>query len=126
MFSIFQVAIILKVFGTGEIESFATTLIIGIFSSVFAALVISRLIFTWMLNKGHGISFGTKLTQNAFKNININFISKRNIYYVVSGLLVAGSIFAVLTIGLKPSVEFSGGRTFGVKFKNSAKNEIGL
>ena len=77
-----------------------------------------------MLNKGHGISFGTKLTQNAFKNININFISKRNIYYVVSGLLVAGSIFAVLTIGLKPSVEFSGGRTFGVKFAKTADNNM--
>jgi SecD/SecF fusion protein len=117
-------AIVLKIFGSGPIESFATTLIIGIFSSVFAALVISRLIFTWMLNKGHGISFGTKLTQNAFKNININFISKRNIYYVVSGLLVAGSIFAVLTIGLKPSVEFSGGRTFGVKFAKTADNNM--
>ena len=117
-------AIVLKIFGSGPIESFATTLIIGIFSSVFAALVISRLIFTWMLNKGYGISFGTKLTQNAFKNININFLSKRNIYYVVSGLLVAGSIFAVLTIGLKPSVEFSGGRTFGVKFAKTADNNM--
>jgi SecD/SecF fusion protein len=117
-------AIVLKIFGSGPIESFATTLIIGIFSSVFAALVISRLIFTWMLNKGYGISFGTKLTQNAFKNININFISKRNIYYVISGLLVAGSIFAVLTIGLKPSVEFSGGRTFGVKFAKTADNNM--
>ena len=57
-------------------------------------------------------------------NININFISKRNIYYVVSGLLVAGSIFAVLTIGLKPSVEFSGGRTFGVKFAKTADNNM--
>ena len=117
-------AIVLKIFGSGPIESFATTLIIGIFSSVFAALVISRLIFTWMLNKGYVISFGTKLTQNAFKNININFISKRNIYYVVSGLLVAGSIFAVLTVGLKPSVEFSGGRTFGVKFAKTADNNM--
>jgi SecD/SecF fusion protein len=117
-------AIVLKIFGSGPIESFATTLIIGIFSSVFAALVISRLIFTWMLNKGYVISFGTKLTQNAFKNININFVSKRNIYYVVSGLLVAGSIFAVLTVGLKPSVEFSGGRTFGVKFAKTADNNM--
>ena len=117
-------AIVLKIFGSGPIESFATTLIIGIFSSVFAALVISRLIFTWMLNKGKTISFGTKLTQNAFKDTNINFISKRNIYYLISGLLVAGSLFAVFTTGLKPSVEFSGGRTFGVKFSKSADNNM--
>ena len=117
-------AIVLKIFGSGPIESFATTLIIGIFSSVFAALVISRLIFTWMLNKGKTISFGTKLTQNAFKDTNINFVSKRNIYYLISGLLVAGSLFAVFTTGLKPSVEFSGGRTFGVKFSKSADNNM--
>lgn len=117
-------AIVLKIFGSGPIESFATTLIIGIFSSVFAALVISRLIFTWMLNKGKTISFGTKLTQNAFKDTNINFISKRNIYYLISGLLVAGSLVAVFTTGLKPSVEFSGGRTFGVKFSKSADNNM--
>ena len=117
-------AIVLKIFGSGPIESFATTLIIGIFSSVFAALVISRLIFTWMLNKGQTISFGTKLTQNAFKNTNINFISKRNIYYIISGLLVVGSLIAVFTIGLKPSVEFSGGRTFGVKFSKTADNNM--
>ena len=117
-------AIVLKIFGSGPIESFATTLIIGIFSSVFAALIISRLIFIWMLNKGYGISFGTKLTQNAFKNININFVSKRNIYYMISGLLVAGSIYAVATIGLKQSVEFSGGRTFSVKFEKPADKNI--
>ena len=117
-------AIVLKIFGSGPIESFATTLIIGIFSSVFAALVISRLIFTWMLNKGYGITFGTKLTQNAFKNININFVSKRNIYYLFSGLLVGGSIFAVVTMGLKPSVEFSGGRTFSAKFEKPADKNI--
>ena len=117
-------AIVLKIFGSGPIESFATTLIIGIFSSVFAALVISRLIFTWMLNKGKTISFGTKLTQNAFKDTNINFVSKRNIYYLISGLLVAGSLVAVFTTGLKPSVEFSGGRTFGVKFSKSADNNM--
>jgi len=117
-------AIVLKIFGSGPIESFATTLIIGIFSSVFTALIISRLIFTWMLNKGYGISFSTKFTKNTFKNININFISRRNIYYVISGLLVAGSIFAVVTIGLKPSVEFSGGRTFSVKFEKPADKNI--
>jgi SecD/SecF fusion protein len=117
-------AIVLKVFGSGPIESFATTLIIGIFTSVFAALVISRLIFIWMMNKNMSIEFDTKLTKNAFRNLNINFIGKRKLYYLVSTFLVVGSLLLVATKGLKPSVEFSGGRTYGVKFDKSAANEI--
>lgn len=117
-------AIVLKVFGSGPIESFATTLIIGIFTSVFAALVISRLIFIWMKDKNMSIEFDTKLTKNAFKNLNINFIGKRKLYYLVSTFLVVGSLILVATKGLKSSVEFSGGRTYGVKFDKSAANEI--
>jgi SecD/SecF fusion protein len=117
-------AIVLKVFGSGPIESFATTLIIGIFTSVFAALVISRLIFIWMMNKNMSIEFDTKLTKNAFRNLNINFIGKRKLYYLISTFLVVGSLLLVATKGLKPSVEFSGGRTYGVKFDKSAASEI--
>jgi SecD/SecF fusion protein len=117
-------AIVLKIFGSGPIESFATTLIIGIFTSVFAALIISRLIFIWMLSKNMKIEFDTKLTRNAFKNLKINFIGKRKLYYLVSTFLVVGSLILVATKGLKPSVEFSGGRTYGVKFDKSAANEI--
>ncbi len=117
-------AIVLKIFGSGPIESFATTLIIGIFTSVFAALIISRLIFMRMMNKGKTISFDTKMTKGAFKNLNIDFVGKRKIFYVFSGILVAGSLVALFTKGLNPSIEFSGGRTYGVKFEKSAKSEI--
>jgi SecD/SecF fusion protein len=117
-------AIVLKVFGSGPIESFATTLIIGIFTSVFAALVISRLIFIWMMNKGKEIKFDTKFTKGAFKTINFNFVGKRKMFYLFSGALVAGSIFLLSTRGLNPSIEFSGGRTFGVKFEKAVGNDI--
>ena len=117
-------AIILKVFGSGVIESFATTLIIGLFTSLFAALVISRLIMIWMMNKGKEINFDSNITRNAFKGLNIDFIGKRKMYYGISSILVIGSLLALFTKGLNPSVEFSGGRTFGVKFENSAEKEI--
>jgi SecD/SecF fusion protein len=117
-------AIILKIFGSGAIESFATTLIIGLFTSVFAALVISRLIMLYFLDKKKTISFDTTMTRNAFKNFNFNFVDKRKMYYVISGVLIAASIFAIATKGLNASVEFSGGRTFGVKFDKSAKMEL--
>ncbi len=117
-------AVVLKIFGSGPIESFATTLIIGIFTSVFAALVISRLVFIWMMKKNIAINFDTKLTKGAFKKININFVANRKFYYIISGALVAGSLIMVLVRGMNPSVEFSGGRTFGVRFEKSAKSEI--
>jgi SecD/SecF fusion protein len=117
-------AIVLKVFGSGPIESFATTLIIGIFTSLFAALVISRLVIEYMISKGRTIEFDTKLTKGAFKNLNINFVGKRKMYYVISGIMVIGSIVALTTRQLNPSVEFSGGRTFGVKFEKSAGKEL--
>ena len=117
-------AIVLKIFGSGPIESFATTLIIGIFTSVFAALVISRLIMEWMLSKGMNIDFGNKMTQNAFKGFTFDWVGKRKLYYVISGVLVAGGLISLLTKGLNPSVEFSGGRTFGVKFENAAGSEL--
>jgi len=117
-------AIVLKVFGSGPIESFATTLIIGIFTSVFAALVITRLCMNWWMNKGKGINFESKITKGAFKNLNFNFVGKRKIYYVVSGILVALSIGALVTKQLNPSVEFSGGRTYTVKFDKQVSNQI--
>ncbi|CAN0292676.1 unnamed protein product, partial [Chrysoparadoxa australica] len=118
------VAIVLKVFGTGPIESFATTLIIGIFTSVFAALVITRLVILRMLDKGKTISFDTKATKGLFKNLNFNFVGNRKKYYIISGILIAGGIMSLVFKGLNPSVEFSGGRNFGVKFEQSAEGEL--
>ena len=115
-------AIVLKVFGTGPIESFATTLIIGIFSSVFAALIISRLVFEWWLSKGKSIAFDTKFTKNAFKGLNINFLDKRKLTYAISTVMVIGSLALLFTKGISQSVEFTGGRTYGVKFEKSAEN----
>jgi SecD/SecF fusion protein len=116
-------AIILKVFGSGPIESFATTLIIGIFSSVFAAVVISRLIFESFNESKKNISFSTSMTKNAFQNLNFAFVSKRKLYYTISGILVVVAIGALATRGLKFGVEFTGGRSFEVKFENAANPE---
>ncbi|MDC0302311.1 protein translocase subunit SecD [bacterium] len=116
-------AIVLFYLGAGPIKSFATTLIIGIFSSVFAALIISRLIIERWLSKGVNIEFGTKLTKNAFKNIKINFLDKRKMMYVLSLVLVGGSLILLLTKGLSQSVEFTGGRIYTVQFEKSAANQ---
>ena len=117
------VAMILKIFGTGEIESFATTLIVGIFTSVFSAIIISKLIITSSLEKGRKVSFSTKYTHNMFSNFHFDWIGKRKYFYAFSITVTVLGIAAMATRGLKQSVEFTGGRTFGVKMDKPADIE---
>jgi SecD/SecF fusion protein len=118
------VGIILKSFGKGEMESFATTLIIGIFTSLFTAIVISRLVIGYMLEKGKDVNFSTNFLKNAFQNFNIDWVGKRKYYYMFSITVTIIGIVSLSTRGLKQSVEFTGGRTFGVKFENKADIEF--
>lgn len=117
------VAMILKIFGTGEIESFATTLIVGIFTSVFSAIIISKLIITTQLEKGKKVSFSTKYTHNMFSNFHFDWIGKRKYFYIFSITVTILGIGAFATRGLKQSVEFTGGRTFGIKMEKPADIE---
>lgn len=114
------VAVILKVFGTGEIESFATTLIVGIFTSVFSAIIISKLIISSLLEKGKTVSFSTGMTHNLFKNFHFDWIGKRKYFYIFSIVITIAGAVSLFSRGLKQSVEFTGGRTFGVKVEKSA------
>jgi SecD/SecF fusion protein len=117
------VAVILKVFGTGEIESFATTLIIGIFTSMFSAIVISKLVITGWLAKGKKISFFTKMSEGLFQNLHFDWVGKRKYFYIFSITVTLIGMGALFTRGLKQSVEFTGGRTYVVKFDKKADIE---
>ncbi|MCF8330535.1 MAG: protein translocase subunit SecF, partial [Crocinitomicaceae bacterium] len=117
------VAIILKVFGTGEIESFATTLIIGIFTSLFSAIIISKLIIYSWLKKEQGITFFTKLSKGLFQNIKFDWIGNRKYFYIFSISVTILGIYGMATRGLKQSVEFTGGRTCVAKFQEKADIE---
>jgi len=111
-------AIVLGYFGHGAIQGFAITLIIGIFTSLFSALIISRLIFSYMIDRKKDISFSTSITKNLFLNMNVPFIKKRKVFYVISGLIIAGGIFSLVSRSLDYGVEFTGGRTYKVMFEN--------
>lgn len=108
--------IILYTFGSGPIQGFATTLIIGILSSLFSAIFITRLIFDWMLIRNKEIRFWNKTTKGAFKNIHINFVEKRKLYYIVSSAIITAGIIAFIIKGLNFGVDFEGGRTYVVRF----------
>jgi SecD/SecF fusion protein len=108
--------IILFVFGTGPIQGFATTLIIGIITSLFSAIFITRLIFEWAMSSGKEIKFSTKLTENAFTKLHVNFLGKRKMFYGVSAIIILVGIGSLLTRGLNYGVDFTGGRSYIVRF----------
>ena len=108
--------IVLFFFGTGPVQGFATTLIIGILTSLFCAIFITRLIFSAMLNKGKNIRFSNRYTENFLAHTHVNFISMRKISYIISGLLILATVVSLATRGLSYGVDFSGGRAFVVRF----------
>jgi len=112
-------AIILFVFGSGPIKGFATTLLIGIITSLFTAIFITRLLVDWYIGgKDRSLDFSTGITKNLFKGINIDFLVKRKIAYVISGILVAVGLFSLFFgPGLQQGVDFVGGRSYTVRFE---------
>ncbi|MFH1005370.1 MAG: protein translocase subunit SecDF [Bacteroidota bacterium] len=115
---------VLYAYGSGPVQGFATTLIIGILSSLFCSIFISRLIFEAMLARKKEISFSIPLTQNILKNVNIDFIKKRKWYYLFSGtIILIGIIFFFYRGGFTMGVDFKGGRSYYVRFENKVLTE---
>ncbi len=115
----FLTGIILFVFGTGPIKGFATTLMIGIATSFFTAIFITRLIFEWLLTKKVNVRFSTKLTEGFMKNTKILFLEKRKLFFIISGVAILISLGSLATHGLKLGIDFSGGRNYVVRFEQN-------
>lgn len=108
--------LILLVFGTGPIKGFATTLLIGIATSLFTAIFITRLFIDGYTKNGKSLTCSTPMTKNLFKNVNIDFLGKRKIAYIISGIMIAASLGSLFTNGLNQGIDFVGGRTYTVRF----------
>jgi len=108
--------IILYVFGTGPIKGFALTLMIGIATSLFTAVFITRILIDRVVIKGTNLSFNTTISQGWFQNINASFLKKRKIAYLISGAIIISGIISIFSIGLKQGVDFKGGRSYVVRF----------
>ncbi len=109
---------VLWFFGTGPVEGFAKTLVIGILTSMFTAIFITRLIFEYQLNRNKTLSFSTKYTEHVFSNINYNFLKNRKKFYILSGAVILIGIGSLVTKGLQYGVDFKGGRSYTVRFDN--------
>ena len=112
-------ALILFVFGSGPIKGFATTLLIGIATSLFTAIFITRMLVDARISKSKTLDFSTKSTKNLFKNLSITFLQKRKVAYMFSLSLLTIGIFSLFTNGLNQGVDFVGGRSYTVRFDNN-------
>ncbi len=111
--------LILFVLGTGPIKGFATTLLIGILTSLFTAIFVTRLFIDGYGKKGKSIDFTTSITKNLFTNVNIDFLKKKKIAYAISGLVILIGVGSLFFQGLNQGVDFVGGRTYTVRFNDA-------
>jgi SecD/SecF fusion protein len=109
-------AVILYIFGSGPVQGFATTLTIGILSSLFTAIFISRLIFLWLMDRNIDFKFANKLTLHAFTKTNIDFVGLRKYGYGFSIAIFVISLLSIGIRGLNYGVDFTGGRTYVIRF----------
>ena len=126
--------VVLFIFGSGPVQGFATTLIIGIITSVVTSIFITRIIFDDRVSKGKNVSFENNLTKDFLKHTNVNFIDKKKYSYIFSGILIVIAIASISFKGFTYGVDFTGGRTYVVRFdtpvtaeqvRSAAENEFG-
>lgn len=117
------IGIILFIFGTGPIQGFATTLIFGIATSLITSIFVTRLYFESRLSRGKNITFETSFTKNFLKHTHIDFVNLRKYMYVVAGAVVAICICFLCTKGFTYGVDFTGGRTYVLRFDQKVSAE---
>ncbi|MGE0019177.1 MAG: protein translocase subunit SecDF [Draconibacterium sp.] len=117
----FLTGIILYIFGSGPIKGFATTLMIGILTSLFTAIFLTRIIFEWQMRGNKKITFTAQITKDVLTKVKFPFIEKRKIAYVISGAMIVVSVISIAVRGFDYGVDFQGGRTYTVRFDQDVK-----
>ena len=115
--------VVLFIFGNGPVQGFATTLIIGILTSLFCAIFITRMLLEWVEAKWGKVAFSRSWSENWLSNVKFDFIGKRKASYIISGSMVVLSIISLATLGLNTGVDFTGGRTYVVRFDQNVSAE---
>ena len=115
--------IVLYIFGNGPVQGFATTLIIGIITSLFCSIFITRMLLGWIVNKKGSVSFSRSWSENWLTNFKFDFVGKRKMSYIFSGVIILVAVVSLFIQGLNLGVEFTGGRTFVVRFDKDVTAE---
>jgi SecD/SecF fusion protein len=116
--------IILFVFGTGPIQGFALTLLIGIFTSLFTSIFIARIFIDRDIAKNRTLNFSTSITKNWFTGFHFDFIKVKKWTYLFSSIVVVVSCVSFFVNGLDEGVDFVGGRTYQVKFEKPVESNV--
>lgn len=114
----FLTAFVLFEFGTGPVQGFATTLMIGIATSLFTSIFISRLVFEGWLKKDKNITFSNNATRNFLKNTSFDFIRFGKVAAIIAGVIIVVSVGSIAVRGLNLGIDFQGGRNYVVRFDN--------
>lgn len=115
--------LVLLVFGTGPIQGFATTLLIGIATSLFTSIFITRILLDWSVARNNKLTFTTALSKNWLTNFNVDFLKYKKMFYAISGVVVIVSIISLSTNSVNYGVDFLGGRTFQVRFDKAVPTD---
>ena len=114
---------VLFIFGSGPIKGFATTLLIGIITSLFTSIFIARIFIDWNISKKNDLTFVTKYSKNIFTNFHFDFLGMKKWTYLISTVIVIVSFTSLAINGLDQGTDFVGGRTFQVRFEKPVSTE---
>lgn len=112
----FLLGLVLIMFGSGPVQGFAVTLCIGIVTSLFTSIFITRLCIDWMLNHKKTVNFSFPFSENFMRNANVDFIGRRKLFYTIAICAVAICLIGIFARGLSRGIDFTGGRTYVVRF----------
>jgi len=113
------ITLILMFFGAGPVKGFAVVLFVGILTSTFSSIFLTRLLFEWQLKKNWNITFSTKPTENFMRNPKINFVGKRRIFFAISGIVTVIGLVSFFTKGFNLGIDLKGGRSYTVVVDNN-------
>ncbi|MBQ3875351.1 MAG: protein translocase subunit SecD, partial [Bacteroidaceae bacterium] len=118
--------IVLFLFGTGPIKGFATTLIIGILTSLLTGFVLSRVVYSFLTKRNkisQDVKFCTNITKSWFQNTKFKFMESKKYAYIISGIILLVGVVSLCVRGLNQGIDFSGGRNYVVKFDKAVSTE---
>ena len=112
----FLLGLVLIMFGSGPVQGFAVTLCIGIATSLFTSIFITRLCIDWMLNHKKKMNFSFPFSENFMRDAHVDFIGKRKVFYIIACCAIAICLIGIIGRGLSRGIDFTGGRTYVVRF----------
>ena len=115
----FLLGIVLIMFGSGAVQGFAVTLCIGIVTSLFTSIFITRLFIDSSLTHKRKMNFSFSFSENFLRNVHFDFLGRRKMFYIVAAIAIVICVASLAVRGMSFGIDFTGGRTYVVRFDQS-------